>query len=237
MILAGGVAGWLVAFLYISYWPYKVYILEEAQQAYDILRDLTTIIVAIIAILAALGGIVIGWLLHRTLYGELSEKVTSKMQEWGDCIFANLHKKTAALWGQLYERFKYDDMIRTAIGEAKESVRFANQIDEEAHRDLKLEAINNLLMSLSERGLIQDSDEVHKNRANLERLLEKYRQDLTILEYQEYLDTIYFVRWRFPLNREDKKEARKQFLSLSSHPEFSSWMRRWRRFGLRASNP
>lgn len=238
IVLAGGIAGALVAFLMISYYPHKLYVIEDPQQAYDIVTDLTTIVVMILAVIAALGGLVIGWLIHRAVYSQLSEQLNSRIEECINIIFANLHKATTSLWGQLYEQFpKRNDLIEIAISEGKKAVSFAEKLNEKEYWEIKLKATNNYLLSLADKGKPQDLSEAHHNLAPLERILEEHKKDFGILSYQEYLETIYFIRWRFPLTPEDKKKAQEDFFTLRGHPDFDDWRRRWKDFGLKAANP
>jgi hypothetical protein len=233
VILIGSAAGFLAAFLTATYLPHEIYVMEGSQQAYDILKHLTTVIIALVSVLAAVGGILIGWLLHRILNKELSDRITSQVLEYGNNILADLHKSTASLWGHLYERSKENDLIAMAFDQAKKAVDYAEGLDKEKFLETRLKAFNNYLMILAEKRNENDIPEAHRYVGALERLLEEHEKDLGTAECQSYQETIYFLRWLLPLNPKDRAEAIKSFRSLKGHPDFDSWLQRWKNFGFK----
>lgn len=233
VVLAGGAAGFLTAFLTITYWPHVVYVVEE-KQAYDIITDLTSIFITIIAVIVAIGGVVVGWLLHRTLSGQFSEQITTRLEQCSDIIFTNLHIATTSLWGQLYEQLerKNDYLIEMAMEEGKKATDFADKLDEKEHWEIKKKALNNYLMSLSDASGEEHLREAYRCLAPFERILGEHQKDYDNLSYKSDLETVYFLRWRFSETDEDKRRAEDNFRSLSNHPNFKVWEKRWKILGL-----
>jgi len=124
-------------------------------------------------------------------------------------------------------------LIEYAVAEARQALDYANKLDEKKYWGLQLEAKNNYLMALAERGDPGDTNETYRIGINLERELNKHQRELEPAVYDARKETIYFARCRLPrANSDDSKIALKEFKSLKNCPGYKKWQKRWKEFNL-----
>lgn len=230
VIIFGGLAGF-VANLYFSQHPILI---TGGEEAYNVLRDVITIMVAVLTLFTAVLIVIVGWALRGILLHDLKSELEGIVEESGNNICSSLHGKVAPLWGRLYEYDKKATyLIEYAVDEARQALDYANKLDEEKHWGLRTKASNNYLMALAEKGDPGDTNEAYKISTNLERLLTEHEKELEPQICQGWKETIYFVRCRLPrIKSNDREKAIRDFFSLKEHPRFEKWQQRWVDFEL-----
>lgn len=230
VIIFGGLAGF-VANVYFSQHPILI---GNGEDAYNVLRDVIIIVIAVLTVLTAVLIAIVGWALRSMLLRDLKSDLDGAIEECKNDFFGSLHTKVAPLWGRLYEHdTKATYLIEYAVSEAEQAVNYANKLDEKNYWQLRIIAINNYLMALAEKGDAGDANEAYKLSTVLERLLQKYEQELGLPKKQGWAETIYFVRCRLPRAKSnDREKAKQDFQHLKGHPNFEKWRNRWIDFKL-----
>lgn len=228
VIIFGGLAGF-AAYLYFSEHPILI---RSGEDAYNVLRDIVLIMITFLTVLTAVFAAIVGWTLRNTLLRDIRARLSSHLKDTENILFCSLHGKVAPLWGRLYEYDKSSThLIDYSVGEAEKAVNYAKQIDEKTHWLLRLIALNNYLMALSEKGDVGDTNLVYKAGQELEDLLKKHKNEMALHEMQSTQETIYFSRYVLPrIGSKDQEEARKNFNNLKGHPQFEKWETRWNDF-------
>ncbi len=225
VILLGGVAGFVV-FLYLSQYPALV---ASSEDAYNVLRDVIMIVIAVVTLFTAVLIAIVGWALRGLLLHDLKSELSEIVEKSENILCSNLHAKIAPLWGRMYE---YDKkaiyLIEYAVGEAEQAFNYANKLKEKKYWELHIKASNNYLMALAEKGDTGDANEAYKISANLEKLLTEHEKELGTQNCQKWRETVYFVRYQLPRTKSsDKEQAIQDFYSLKDHPDFGKWKKRW----------
>lgn len=232
VIIFGGLAGFF-AYLYFSQHPI---LLANGEDAYNVLRDVILIVIAVLTVLTATLIAILGWALRNMLLRDLRSELGGAIEECKNDFFSTLHTKVAPLWGRLYEHDRKPTttyLINWAVGEAEKAVDYANKLNEKKYWESQIAAINNHLMALAERGDRGDANEAYKLSTVLEHLLKKHETELDPHKRQNWEETIYFVRCRLPRTKSnDKEEAKQNFKRLKEHPLFKKWEQRWKNFKL-----
>ena len=236
--VVGGLVG-VLASLYILRHPL---VIGDGGTAYNILRDVTTIAIAVLAVLTAvfiaIGSLVLRSILLRELRAEftdLMEESKDAIEEGKNELFSNLSTKVGFLWGRHFElsKMKEERFINFAIEEGERAVDYANMLDETKHWKVRVRALNNYLMALAEKGDSGDANKAYKLTTDLEQLLKKHENELELHKKQNQEETIYFTRCRLPRRKSnDRKEAKQNFYRLKGHPHFNKWKQRWIDFKL-----
>ncbi len=236
VVIFGGLAGF-VANLYFSQHPILI---TSGGGAYNVLRDVIMIVIAVLTVLTAVLIVIVGWALRtilvRDLRAELSGLIKESkngMEESKNELFTNLYRKVGFLWGRFFEREGDDVLINYSIDEEEQALKYANMLDEEKYWELRVKAINDYLMALTEKGDIGNANMAYKLSTDLEQLLKEHEQELGIHRKQSFEETIYFARCRIPRTKSnDRENAIQNFYSLKEHPKFGKWERRWIYFEL-----
>lgn len=229
VIVIGGSAA-MLANLYFSQHPI---VITEGGDAYNILRDVLTIVIAVLTLFTAILIVIVGWALRGILLHDLKEELEYTAEESKNTLCANLHSKLAPLWGRLFEYHKTPSLIEYAVGEARQALDYANKLDEKVYWDLKIGTINNLLMSLADKGDIGDTNEAYKLSTDLEKMLKKHEKEMEIHYRQRWEESICFTRARLPRsNTDDREKAISEFNALREHPSYKQMRQRWEDFGL-----
>lgn len=227
VIIIGGSAGF-VANLYFSKHPILV---TSGEDTYNILRDVIMILIAALTLFTGVLIAIVGWALRTILLYDLKSELGAMIKENENMVCCSLHGKVAPLWGRLFE---YDrgatHLIEYAVGQAKQSLDYANKLDEKKHWELRLRALNNYLMALAEKGDPGDANEAYKVSGDLERLITEHEEELEPYHWKE---TVSFVRCRLPrIGSNDRERATVNFFSLEDAPAFGKWKKRWEDFDL-----
>ncbi|MBE9512531.1 MAG: hypothetical protein IMY77_00495 [Chloroflexi bacterium] len=228
VVIFGGLAGFF-AYLYFSQHPI---LLTSGEDAYNVLRDVILIVIAVLTVLTAVLIAILGWALRNMLLRDLRAELSGAIEECKNDFFSTLHMKVAPLWGRLYEHDKTATyLIDYAVTEAEKAVNYAREIDEKTHWELKGMALNNYLMALSERHDLGDTNLAYKVGHELEELLKKHKSEMPLHESQSTEETIYFSRYVLPrIGSKDREEAKQKLNSLKEHPRFDKWKQRWNDF-------
>jgi hypothetical protein len=236
VIILGGLAGF-IANLYFSQHPILI---SSEESAYNVLRDVTMIVIAALTIFTAVLIVIVGWALRGILFNDLKSELSEIIEESRNNLCSSLHGKVAPLWGRLFEYDKESTyLIEYAVGEARQALDYAKKLDEKKHWGLQTEARNNYLMALAERGDPGDTNEAYRMSIDQERLLTEHEGEIERPIYQSRKETIYFVRCRFPrIHSNDREKAIQDFNSMKDCSNFGKWQKRWVDFGLiKDTNP
>lgn len=228
VIIFGGSASF-AANLYFTQHPI---LLTSGEEAYNVLRDVITIVLAVLTLFTAVLIVIIGWALRGILLHDLKSELTKITEESKNDFFGSLHGKIAPLWGRLYEYDrKSTNLIEYAVDEARQAKFYADKLDKEKYQEIQLIANNNYLMALAEKGDQGDANEAYRVTVEFERFLTKHKNEVEDpLKWQE---TIYFARCCLPRTKSnDRENALQNFYSLKQHDEFEEWEQRWVNFGL-----
>ena len=249
VIILGGLAGFL-AYLYFSQHPI---LLTTGEDAYNVLRDVILIVIAVLTVLTAVLIAILGWALRSILFRDLRDEFSKLIEKCENTIqtgkndmeksknelLSNLFMKVGYLWGSLYEGMKDPKgsknpvFISHAIEEEKHALEYANMLDEKEYWELRVRAINDYLMALALQADTGNANMAYEVSTELERLLEEHEQELGLDRKQSLEETIYFVRASLPRAKsKDKKNAKQAFYLLSDHADWEKWRKRWREAGL-----
>ena len=170
VIVLGGLAGFVV-FLYFSQHPILT---ASGEDAYNVLRDVTMIVIAVLTLFTAVLVAIVGWALRSILLQELKSELGEIVEESKNRLCSNLHSKLAPLWGRLFEYHReHSYLIDYSIGEAKQAIDYANNLDEKRYWELRMSVINNYLMAMADKGDGGDSNDAYKRSTDLEKRQKK----------------------------------------------------------------
>jgi len=213
---------------------------DNLKNAYDVFKDLTTILITIFTIfftiMIAIGGVI----LKKILLDDVKTEIVTINENWLYECKCEIQRKFAYIFDELYyqaEELKKDKKeiyLNLALKYSKLSMSNAEKLPEKEYRQ-KMDSLNNYLMTLALKGDKNDTKEAYKNTLILEKLIEKNYNKLDFIEdIQYYEETIQFARARLPReNSKDKENAILDFkIKLSTSPEYESWETRWKFFEL-----
>lgn len=167
---------------------------------------------------------------------ETERKLDSQVKEQSDALPSRSYMTTSSLWGRLYEQFlpeKRSELIGYAVVEAARALRHAESLDERKYWKEQMDALNNCVMALAEKGDVSLRNEAHQKSEKLTQLVNRHKEKLTLDEQQGIQETIYFLQRMLPRPAtDDYDKALSDFLSLKSHPRFEIWQTRWTKFGI-----
>lgn len=198
------------------------------------LSSLLTIMIGLLALgIAAFGGGTYYILSHR-----IREEAGKAAEREYFRTIIRLRTHVSALWGRLYEGLQGVIPREQLIAFANQAVRYGKEadldtqrLDEKTQKDLILGAKNNYAMALALKGDPGTAKTAEELVEYIEQKTEQYPKDRKIL----LKETIGFVHWRLPRNKEDLETASKIRDSLLADPQIDEvqkemWKKRWDQF-------
>ena len=191
------------------------------------LSSLLTIMIGLLALgIAAFGGGTYYILSHR-----IREEAGKAAEREYFTTIIRLRTHVSALWGRTYEAFlglvprEQESLLRAFVNQAvrygKEADDLTQRLDEKTQKDLILGAKNNYAMALALKGDPGTAKTAEELVRYIEQKTEQYPKDTKIL----LKETIGFVHWRLPRNKEASKEATRIRDSLLADPQIDEIQR------------
>jgi len=209
------------------------YIIDKTPPAETMtFSSLLTIIIALLT----LGISVFGWSTYLILSRRIQEEATKAAEKEYLSTLIRLRSHVSALWGRLFEGLQNIIPREQLIAFANQAVNYEEQADRDTSRrdvkiqeDLILEAKNNYAMALALKQDPGTAATAAKLVRYIEQKLGKYPVERRIL----LKETIGFVIWRLPRERNDSIRAAKYLREArneGNEVQKELWKNRWKQF-------